>query len=49
MYIVRQSGRMMGKFSYFFDAWLYIKLELQSHALVIGPDGQWVVEPIDFN
>lgn len=45
MYQVKQQGRIVQSFSFFFEAWLYVRLELQSFARIVGPDGIWTINP----
>jgi hypothetical protein len=45
MYKVIQQGRAIGEFQFFFEAWLYVYLELPCFARIRGPDGVWVVNP----
>jgi hypothetical protein len=48
-YQVIQQGRVIGKFRYFFEAWLYVYLELPCFARIKGPDGTWHVNPHNVN
>lgn len=45
MYLVRQQGKIVERFTMFVDAWLYVFLELDTFARIIGPDGIWSVNP----
>jgi hypothetical protein len=45
MYQVRQKGKVIEQFGDFILAWLYVYLELDSHARIVGPDGIWSVNP----
>lgn len=45
MYRVRQQGRIIKAFNIFTDAWLYVYLEMDSFARIVGPDGVWIVNP----
>lgn len=45
MYLVRQQGKIVQRFTMFVDAWLYVFLELNSYARITGPDGIWLVNP----
>lgn len=45
MYQVRQGGRIIERFGIFVDAWLYVFLELDTYARILGPDGVWIVNP----
>lgn len=45
MYLVRQQGKIVEKFTMFVDAWLYVFLELNAFARIVGPDGIWLVNP----
>lgn len=45
MYQVRQRGRIVERFGIFIDAWLYVYLELDAFARIVGPDGIWSVNP----
>ena len=45
MYKVIQKGKVIGSYQFFFEAWLYVYLELPCFAWIRGPDGTWVVNP----
>jgi hypothetical protein len=45
MYLVRQQGKTLEAFTIFVDAWLFVYLELDAFARIVGPDGVWVVNP----
>lgn len=45
MYLVRQQGVTIEEFTWFVDAWLFVCLELDAFARIVGPDGIWVVNP----
>jgi hypothetical protein len=37
-------------FTFFFEAWLYAKLDLNSWSQIYGPDGEsWTVSPYNVN
>jgi len=45
-YTVHHCGRAKKSFAYFFEAWLYIYLELPSYGIVYGPNDEfWIVNP----
>jgi hypothetical protein len=48
-YQVIQKNKIIGSFRYFFDAWLYVYLELPCFARIKGPDGIWIVNPHTVN
>ncbi len=47
MYLVRQQGKTIRKFRLFVDAWLFVYLECECYALILGPrQGEvWIVNP----
>jgi len=45
MYQVRQRGKTIEMFGIFTDAWLYVYLELDTFARIVGPDGIWSINP----
>ena len=45
MYRVRQRGKVIKSFGIFVDAWLYVYLELNAFARIVGADGIWSVNP----
>jgi hypothetical protein len=49
MYLVLQQGRLVYRGELFVDAWLYIILSSQVYCTIIGPDGKWVINPMDGN
>jgi len=50
MYKVNQQNKILGKWHYFFDAWLFATL-LDSPVFlkIVGPDDLWIVEPKNSN
>jgi hypothetical protein len=42
-YVITANGYL--KFPMFTDAWLHVVLELPCFAKIVGPDGEWVVNP----
>jgi hypothetical protein len=49
MYRVINQGKVVGRFNYFFDAWLCAFLDFPIHSRIRGPDGVWVVNPATTN
>lgn len=45
MYQVIHQGKVVGSFNYFFDAWLYVRLELVSFARIIGSGEDYLFDP----
>jgi hypothetical protein len=43
--MVRQQGKIIVSFTMFVDAWLYVFLELESYARIVGPEGIWIINP----
>jgi hypothetical protein len=45
MYLVRRQGKTIESFHLFVDAWLYVSLCSTCFCTIIGPDGQWKINP----
>lgn len=45
MYQVKQQGKIVGTFFYFFDAWLHVYLERSVCTRIVGYDNEWIVCP----
>jgi hypothetical protein len=48
-YRVIQRGKVIGAFRFFFEAWLFVYLDLSAYARIQGPDGDWTVNPSSTN
>jgi len=44
-YIVKQQGKVLKSFNFFFEAWLFAYLETSCYCFVSGPEGMWIVNP----
>jgi len=49
MYQIIQKDCFIKSFNTFWEAWLYVKLEAACYCLIIGPDGQWKINPTGAN
>ncbi len=48
-YKVIIDGKIVKRFSLFHDAWLYSILECSVWTKIVGPDGEWKINPLKAN
>jgi hypothetical protein len=49
IYKVIQNGEVVAEHKTFVDAWLDIYLRFRAYAKVVGPDGEWIINPYGVN